>query len=66
MKNIFYNTLVHIFYFIGDLISRSPDCFFRYDWVYNLYSWCMQKSQDFDEKLDYKYWKEPTENDKNL
>jgi hypothetical protein len=61
MKDLYNTLLVHIFYTIGDVISRLPEWCFRVDFTSDFYEWCMQKSQEFDERLDYKFWVEPSD-----
>ena len=53
MSLIVYKFLAHLFYYIGDALSRLP-------WFpYTLYSCSMKLSLDFDEKCGYNIWKEP-------
>lgn len=61
MKDLINTVLVHIFYFIGDLVSRLPEWCFRVDFTYDFYQWSMEKSLYFDEKLDHKFWTKPSD-----
>jgi hypothetical protein len=53
MQALFYKFLSHVFYYIGDSLSRLP-------WFpYSIYRYCMHMSLNFDEKIGYEIWKEP-------
>lgn len=55
----FQSAVSYLYYWIGDLISRTP--WFGWDpWSWKVYQFCMEESLKLD--VDYKIWKaaEPT------
>ncbi len=53
-KNIYYKLLVLTFYYIGDIACR-----FEFEWSVKLYQRSMNLSLDYDEKINFWFWKEP-------
>lgn len=55
MKHTLYKILAHTFYFIGNLLWRIPA-----ETTYNLYQKSMKISINFDEKIGFEIWKQPS------
>ena len=53
-KVFYYKTLCLFFYYVGDFF-----CKINYDWAGTIYQKAMNLSLDYDEKLNFWFWKEP-------
>lgn len=49
--------MVVFYYFIGDLCCRID-----HEWFANLYQKTMSRSVNYDEKINFWFWKEPSLN----
>jgi hypothetical protein len=60
-KIIYYRCLAWLTYKAGDLL-----CNLDYEWSWDLYQKCMHHSYKYDEKTDFRIWKEPSLDNKDL
>ena len=65
MKRVTNRMLCHLYYFLGDMVSRPMQ---RWDWpVYDLYNALMTRSSDIDEEYGQGWvWEQVSEDDENL
>jgi hypothetical protein len=61
MKNTYYKFLVLFFYYVGDIA-----CKFNFEKAFEIYQKSMKLSVQWDEKIGYWWWKEPSETNKDL
>jgi hypothetical protein len=61
MKTLYYKFLVLFYYYIGDFLCRL-----NFQWSFDLYQKSMTLSYDYDEKIDFQFWKKPSTINTNL
>jgi hypothetical protein len=61
MKTLYCKFLVLFFYYVGDIACR-----FNFEKAFEIYQKSMKLSLQYDEKIGFWWWKEPTNNRENL
>jgi len=61
IRNVYYLLLTYILYFVGDKL-----CYLNFVWAGVLYQKCMLLSFKYDEKINFKIWKDCEFKTKNV